>query len=65
MVRIGAGSSADGEIDEVGARARDRPDRDRRDQAGRDQRLAQILDPLGAIGIALAEAGDGLDMARR
>ncbi len=36
--------------------------RDRRDQAGRDQRLAQILDPLGAIGLALAEAGDGLDM---
>ena len=37
--------------------------RHRRDEAGRDQRLAQILDPLGAIGLALAEAGDGLEMA--
>ena len=53
----------DGEIDDVAAFARDRADIDGRDQAGRDQRLAQILDPLGAERLALAEAGDGLDMA--
>ena len=54
----------DGEVDEVAALARHRPDRNGRDQPGCDQGLAKILDPRGAIRLALAKAGDGFEMAR-
>jgi hypothetical protein len=53
---------ADSEIDQVAVGTGDRPDRDHGDQAGVDQRLAQVLDQGCAVGVAFVKARNVLDM---